>query len=150
MMLPREPFKGRERSFLPSGTKRQKDRGGEGRGGEDFHLQSSWRIADLTVAGTPLGEIQGTLTGEGNQLRLESENKSPGGTCRFIAKATAHGDWPMVAEGEYFNLRADPWIRAFFNREFPAAVTLGGSLHAQGYLRTPAKIELQSDRKSVV
>src|ERR1035438_10711226 len=33
MMLPREPFKGRERSFLPSGTKRQKDRGGEGRGG---------------------------------------------------------------------------------------------------------------------
>ena len=116
---------------------------------EDFHLQSSWRLGDLSVAGTPLGDVQGTLTGEGNQLRLEGENKSPGGTCRFIAKATAQGDWPMVAEGEYFNLRADPWIRAFFNREFAAAVTLGGSLHAQGYLRTPAKIELQSHAREV-
>src|ERR1019366_3363583 len=94
----------------------------------DLHSFPTRRSSDLSVAGTPLGDVQGTLTGEGNQLRLESENKSPGGTCRFIAKATAQGDWPMVAEGEYFNLRADPWIRAFFNREFAAAVTLGGSL----------------------
>ncbi len=50
----------------------------------------------------------------------------------------------MEAEGEYSSLRADPWIRAFFNREFGAAVTLGGSFRAVGPLRTPAKIDLQS------
>ena len=38
----------------------------------------------------------------------------------------------MEAEGEYSSLRADPWIRAFFNREFAAAVTLGGSFQAAG------------------
>ena len=98
----------------------------------------------MSVAGTPLGEFHGTLTGEGNQLRLEGEDQSPGGNLHFSAKATAQGDWPMEAEGEYSSLRADPWIRAFFNREFGAAVTLGGSFHAPGPLRTPEKINLQS------
>jgi translocation and assembly module TamB len=111
---------------------------------EDFHLQCSWQLQDLSVAGTPLGEVHGTLTGEGNQLSLKGENQSPGGTWRLSAKATAQDDWPMEAEGEYSNLRADPWIRAFFNREFAAVVTLGGSLHAEGPLRAPAKIDLQS------
>ena len=116
---------------------------------EDFHLQSSWRIRNLSVAGTPLGEFHGTLTGEGNQLRLEGEDQSPGGNLHLSARATAQGDWPMEAEGEYSSLRADPWIRAFFNREFAAAVTLGGSFHAAGPLRTPAKIDLQSHARDV-
>lgn len=111
---------------------------------EDFHLQSSWRVGDLSVAGTPLGQIHGTLTGEGNQLRIEGENQSPGGNLHLSAQATAHGDWPMEAAGEYSSLRADPWIHAFFNREFAAAVTLEGSFRARGPLRTPGKIDLQS------
>jgi len=111
---------------------------------EDFHLQSSWRLGDLIVASTPLGEFHGTLTGEGNQLRLEGEDESPAGNLHLSARATAQGDWPMEAEGEYSGLRADPWIRAFFNRQFAAAVTLGGSFHAAGPLRNPAKIDLQS------
>ena len=55
----------------------------------------------------------------------------------------------MEAEGEYSNLRADPWIRAFFNREFGAAITLGGSFHAAVPLRQPAKIDLQSHARNV-
>jgi translocation and assembly module TamB len=111
---------------------------------ENFHLQGSWRIENWSVAGTSLGECQGTLAGEGNQLRLAGEEQSPGGNFHFSAQATAQGDWPMEAEGEYSNLRADPWIRAFFNREFAAAVTLGGSFQARGPLRDPARIDLQS------
>jgi translocation and assembly module TamB len=116
---------------------------------EDFHLQSSWQVRDLSVAGTPLGELHGTLTGEGNQLRLEGENQNPGGNLHLSARATAQGDWPMEAEGGYSSLRADPWIRAFFNREFAAAVTLDGSFHARGPLRKPAKIDLQSHTSNV-
>jgi translocation and assembly module TamB len=116
---------------------------------EDFHLQSSWRLQDLSVAGTPLGEFHGTLTGEGKQLKLEGEGQSSGGNLHLSAKATAEGDWPMEAEGEYASLRADPWIRAFFNRQFGATVTLGGSFHAAGPLRTPAKIDLQSQARDV-
>jgi translocation and assembly module TamB len=116
---------------------------------ENFHLQSSWRLGSFSVAGTPLGEFHGTLTGEGNQLKLEGEDQSPGGNLHLSAKATAQGDWPMTAEGEYSSLRADPWIRAFFNRKFGAAVTLGGSFHAAGPLRTPAKIDLQSQAQDV-
>ena len=116
---------------------------------EDFHLQSSWRLRNLSVAGTPLGEFHGTVTGEGKQLRLEGEDQSPGGNLHLSARATAEGDWPMEAEGEYSRLRADPWIRAFFNRQFAAAVTLGGSFRAAGPLRTPAKINLQSRARDV-
>ncbi len=116
---------------------------------EDFHLQSSWRVQDLSVAGTPLGKFHGTLTGEGKQFRLEGENQSPGGNLRVSAKATAEGDWPMEAEGEYSSLRADPWIRGFFNREFAAVVTLGGSFRAVGPLRLPAKIDLQAQARDV-
>jgi len=116
---------------------------------EDFHLQSSWKLQDLSVAGTPLGEFHGALTGEGKHLRLEGDDQSPGGNLHLRAKATAEGDWPMEAEGEYSSLRADPWIRGFFNREFPAAVTLGGSFRAVGPLRTPEKIDLQSQVREV-
>jgi len=116
---------------------------------ENFHVQSSWQVQDVNLAGTALGEIHGTLTGEGNQLTLEGENQSAAGNWRLNAKATAQGDWPMEADGEYSNLRADPWIRAFFNREFAAAVTLGGSLHARGPLRTPAKIDFESHASDV-
>jgi len=110
---------------------------------EDFHLQSSWRLQNLNVAGSALGEFHGTLTGEGRQLRLEGQDQSPAGNVRLSATATVGGDWPLEAEGEYSTLRADPWIRSFFNREFAAAVTLGGSFHAVGPLRAPAKINLQ-------
>lgn len=116
---------------------------------EDFHFQSSWRVLNLSVAGTPLGDFKGTLTGEGKQLRLEGEDQSPEGNLHISAKATAQGDWPMEAEGEYSSLRADPWIRAFFNREFGAEVTLSGTLRAAGPLRTPAKINLQSHAQDV-
>ena len=116
---------------------------------ENFHLQSSWKLQDLSVAGTPLGEFHGTLAGEGNQLTLVGENQSPGGNLHLSARVTAQGDWPMQADGEFSSLRADPWIRAFFNREFGAAVTLGGSFRAQGPLRTPAKIDIQSHATNV-
>jgi translocation and assembly module TamB len=116
---------------------------------EDFHLQSSWRLGDLSVAGTPLGEFHGTLGGEGKQLKLEGDGQSAGGNLHFSAQATAEGDWPMEAQGTYSSLRADPWIRAFFNREFGAEVTLGGSFRATGPLRTQAKIDLQSDVRDV-
>jgi translocation and assembly module TamB len=111
---------------------------------EDFHLKGSWRFGNLSVASTPLGDFHGTLTGEGNQLRMEGEDQSSAGNFRFSAQATAQGDWPMVAEGQYSGLRADPWIRAFLNRQFAAAVTLGGSFHAAGPLRVPEKIDFQS------
>jgi translocation and assembly module TamB len=115
----------------------------------DFHLQGLWGLQNLSVAGTPLGEFHGTLAGEGNELELEGENQSTGGNLHFSAKATAQGDWPMQAEGEFSSLRADPWIRAFFNREFAAAVNLGGSFRAQGPLRAPAKIDIQAHASNV-
>ena len=116
---------------------------------ENFHLQGSWGIQNLSVAGTPLGEFHGTLAGEGNQLRLEGENQSPAGNFRLSAWATAKDDWPMQVAGEFSSMRADPWIRAFFNREFAATVILGGSFHAQGPLRTPEKINIQSYASNV-
>ena len=116
---------------------------------EDFHLMGSWRLGDLSVAGTPMGEFHGTMRGEGKQLIVEGEDQSPAGNLHLSAKATAQGDWPMEAEGEYSNLHADPWIRAFFNREFGTAVTLGGSFRAVGPLRDPAKIDLQSQVRDV-
>jgi translocation and assembly module TamB len=111
---------------------------------DDFHLQSLWGLQDVSIAGTPLGEVRGTLSGEGNQLSLTGESQSSSGNWRLSAKTTAQGIWPTEAEGEYSNFRADPWIRAFFNREFAAAVTLGGSVHAEGPLRMTEKISLQS------
>ena len=109
---------------------------------KDFHLQGSWGLINWNLAGTPLGELRGTLKGEGNQVTLEGEDQSPNGTLHFRASALAQDGWPLEATAEYSKLRVDPWIRAFFNREFGAAVTLGGSLQAQGPLRTPENIKL--------
>jgi translocation and assembly module TamB len=111
---------------------------------QDFHLQTSWRFRDLRLAGTTLGEFHGTLAGEGKQLVLKGENHTSGGDLQVSAKTTAEGNWPMEADGEYSSLRADPWIAALLQREFGAKVTLGGSFHAVGPLRTPEKIDFQS------
>lgn len=116
---------------------------------ENFHAQSSWRLQNLNLAGAPLGQVQGKLRGEGSQLIIEGEDHGSAGNLRFRAHAAARGDWPMEAEGEYSSLRADPWIRAFLNRAFGAAVSLGGSFKATGPLRSPAKMELQSHAQDV-
>ncbi len=122
----------------------------QGQGTQDnFHFQGSWRVQDLTVAATSLGEIHGTLGGEGHQLTLVGENQSAEGKWRLSAHATAGGDWPVEADGDYSSLRADPWIRAFFNREFAAVVMLGGSMHARGSLRAFEKIDIQSHLSDV-
>ncbi len=94
---------------------------------DDFHFQSSWHLENLSVSGTSLGELHGTLTGEGKQLTLQGDGQTPGGDIHFRANTQAQRAWPLVADGRYSNLRADPWIRAFFNREFGAAVSFSGS-----------------------
>ena len=111
---------------------------------EDMHFKTTWHLQNLAVGGTLLGAFNGTLTGEGKRLSLEGHTQSGEGSFRFRAQTTAGGDWPMEAEGEYASLRADPWIRAFFNREFAAAVTLGGTFRAAGPLHDPARIGFQS------
>jgi translocation and assembly module TamB len=116
---------------------------------DSFHLQGSWNLRNLGVAGTSLGELHGVLTGEGQQLRIAGDHQGPAGTLHFIAQTTAQGDWPMVVEGQYSELRVDPWIQASFNHEFAAAVTLGGTFRATGPLRTPEKINLQSQARDV-
>ncbi len=116
---------------------------------EEFHLQCPWRIQDLSISGTPLGELSGSLNGEGKELTLEANDKSPAGNLHFTARTTAEGNWPMTAEGEYSGLRADPWIRSLFSREFAAQVMLGGALHAAGPLRTPEEIKFQSHATDV-
>ncbi len=111
---------------------------------EDFHLQCPWRIEDLTISGTPLGELSGSLNGEGKELTLEGDDKSPAGNLHFTARTTAGRDWPMTADGQYSGLRAGPWIRVLFGRELAAQMILGGDFHATGPLRSPEKIEFRS------
>jgi translocation and assembly module TamB len=111
----------------------------------NFHLQSTWRLQKLSVAGTALGDFEGTLTGDGSELKLQAQDQRSGGQALHIsAGVRTLGAWPIEAEAEYSGVRADPWIRAFFNRELSAAVTVDGSFHAEGPLRTPAKIAFQS------
>lgn len=118
--------------------------GGQGTA-QNFHLKGSWQLRDLSLAGTALGEFDGSLAGEGDVLNLQGEDRSPGGQkLRLSASAIAKGDWPMQADGEYSGIRADPWVRAFVNRGFAAFVALDGSFHAQGPLRNPLQTEIQS------
>jgi translocation and assembly module TamB len=115
---------------------------------DDFHLDSSEQLRNLKLAGTPLGEFQGKLTGEGKQLKLEGDDQGPGGNLHLSLRAATLGDWPMNAEGRFVSVRADPLIRAFFKREFGAAVTLSGFFRASGPFRTPAKIAIDSQVES--
>ncbi|MGD1154646.1 MAG: translocation/assembly module TamB domain-containing protein [Terriglobia bacterium] len=116
---------------------------------DSFHVLGGWHIDSLRVAGTPLGDLNGAMVGEGQQLRIEGEDQGPAGTLHLWARTTASGDWPFEAEGEYSGLRVDPWIRAFFSHEFDAAVTVGGSFQGAGHLRTPAKIDLHAQARDL-
>ena len=116
---------------------------------DSFHLQGVWHIDSLRVADTPVGDLHGVMEGEGQQLRIEGENRGPAGALHLRARATAAGDWPIEAEGQYSGLRVDPWIRAFFSHEFDAAVTVNGSFQGAGHLRSPAKIDLHAQARDL-
>ncbi len=123
---------------------------GRGQGTPDsFHLQGNFHISNLTLAGSPLGEMNITVKGEEQQLHINAEHQGPTGALHVQANITAAGDWPMTVEGQYSDLRADPWIRAFFSHEFDAAVTLGGSFQAAGPLRLPGKINLHAQTSNL-
>jgi translocation and assembly module TamB len=111
---------------------------------DTFHMQGVWRVRGLGVAGTLLGDLNGTMAGDGQQLQFEGDDQGPAGTLHLTAHVTAAGDWPVAAQGQYSGLRIDPWIRAFFNHEFAALVTAGGAFEASGPLRVPAQLELRT------
>jgi len=116
---------------------------------DSFELKGAWHLRSLSVGGTPLGELNGVIEGEHQQLRLEGEDHGPAGTVHLSARAIAAGDWPLKVEGQYSGVRVDPWIRAFFSHEFAASVTVGGAFQVAGPLREPAKIDLQAQARDL-
>ena len=116
---------------------------------EALNAQGVWAIRGLGVAGTTVGNLSGTMAGEGQQLLIEGDDQGTAGTLHLKARVTAAGDWPIAAEGQYSALRIDPWMRALFNHEFDAAVTVGGSFQAAGPLRVPAKIEFHAHARDL-
>jgi translocation and assembly module TamB len=116
---------------------------------ESFELQGAWHLDSLRVGGTPLGELNGVIEGGHQELRLEGKNQGPAGTLHLNARVTPAGDWPLKVEGQYSDMRVDPWIRAFFSHEFAAGVTVGGAFQAAGPLREPAKIDLQAQTRDL-
>jgi translocation and assembly module TamB len=116
---------------------------------DSFHVLGGWHIENLRAADTPLGGLHGVLVGEGQQLRIDGEEQGPAGTLHVWARTTAAGDWPVEVEGEYANLRVDPWIRAFFSHEFDAAVTVGGTFRGVGHLRSPERIDIHAQARDL-
>jgi translocation and assembly module TamB len=117
----------------------------EGNGTPDtLHVEGRWRVRSLGVAGTALGDLNGALAGDGQQLVIECDHEGAAGNLHLRARVTAAGDWPVTAAGEYSGLRIDPWIRLFLSHEFAPLVTAGGSFQATGPLRGPAQLELRT------
>jgi translocation and assembly module TamB len=116
---------------------------------DSFHVLGGWHVDSLRVANTPLGNLNGVLVGEGQQLRIDGEEQGPAGTLHVWARTTATGDWPIEVEGEYAGLRVDPWIRAFFSHEFDAAVTVGGTFKGVGHLRSPERVDVHAQARDL-
>ena len=121
-----------------------------GRGTPDvFQLEGVWRVRSFGVAGASLGDWNGTVAGNGQELQFAGEEKGPAGRLHVTAQVTAAGDWPATAQGQYSELRVDPWLRAFSTHEFGASVTANGDFQVAGPLRVPAKLEIHTQAREL-
>jgi len=111
---------------------------------ENLQLHSTWTIQEMSVDGSPIGDLRGQLDGQGQHLRVQGEGSGPAGTLQFSGESRPGDDWPFELKGQYNNLRVDPWIRILLNGKFNATVTATGSLKLTGPLRRPEGLELAS------
>jgi translocation and assembly module TamB len=116
---------------------------------EDLQLHSIWSIQEIRIEGTPIGDFRGQLDGQGQRLRVQGEQSGPSGTFHFSGESQAKDNWLLDLEGEYSNLRLDPWIRLLLNGKFSALVAASGSFRLTGPLPDPARLELRSQAQTL-
>lgn len=116
---------------------------------DDVQLHSRWSVRGIRVVGDAIGDLQGQVEWQGNQIRFEGGSEGPGGLIHFRGKAQAENNWPLNLKGEYENLRAEPWIRLLLNRKVNAVVVAGGSFSVTGPLKEPARVEAETQTQDL-
>ncbi len=116
---------------------------------EDVRLLATWSLRDLSLNGSALGDLRGSVQWQGNEMRIEGDCQGPGGVLNFSGEARTEDKWPLALKGQFSDLRADPWIRTFLNGKFNALVTARGSFDLEGPLKEPERIEARSQAQSL-
>lgn len=111
---------------------------------EDFSLHAKWNIRELALEGATLGDFEGEVDWQGQNLNVLADAHGPGGTVRLSGKATSTGNWPFELSGDYTDLRADPWIRLLAGGAFNAQSEANGSFGVTGALRNFATVVVRS------
>ena len=111
---------------------------------EHIQLQSNIDIPNFILDGNSLGHFTGKLHGQGKQLQIQGETRSPDGNLTFDGTTQADGDWPLKLGVQYSNFRADPWLRLWGPHNVTAAVTATGSAEIFGPLKSPLLLEVHS------
>ncbi len=116
---------------------------------EDVRLHSSLSIRDIRLNGTAVGDLRGQLDWQGKQMQVEGRVEGPGGLVRFRGGARTEGSWPLELDGQYENLRADPWIHLLLKNKFNAAVTASGSFSLTGPLEDPGQLVVRNQAQEL-
>ncbi len=112
----------------------------------NFHFHSTMLVQGIRAAGAPVGDFRVQLDGEGTNLRISGIGSGPAGMFSLSGDTTTTtGDWPVQLQGQYISFRLDPWARLLLNDSLSGQVTASGSFKANGSLRDPSKLRMQSE-----
>jgi translocation and assembly module TamB len=111
---------------------------------DHFHFHSTGLVQDISIGGTPVGDLHVQLEGEDQKVQIRGVGSGPAGMFSLSGDTTTAGDWPLQLQGQYVSFRLDPWARLFLNNKLGAQVTASGSFKANGSLRDSSKFEMQS------
>ena len=109
-----------------------------------FHFRSAGFVQGMSIDGTQVGDLHIQLDGEGQNVQIRGVGSGPGGMFSLSGDAKTVGDWPLQMQGQYVSLRLDPWARLLLNNRLGGQITASGSFKANGPLRDPSKLEMQS------
>jgi translocation and assembly module TamB len=117
----------------------------QGSGSTDhFHFHSTGLVQDMSIGGTPVGDLRLQLDGDGQNVQIRGVGSGPAGMFSMSGDAQTAADWPLQLQGQYVSLRLDPWARLWLNNKLNAQVTASGFFKANGSLRDSSKFEMQS------
>lgn len=112
-------------------------------------LQFTFEVRDITSGGSPVGHLRGQLAWQARQLQLKGDFAGPDGVLNFDGSAQTEKDWPIQVSGHYANFHLDPWVNWAEPGALKVAVTSSGSLHLNGPLKDPGRLELQTEAESI-
>lgn len=116
---------------------------------EQPNLKANLRVSNVTLQGTPMGELNADVHSEGSMVYLQGRSTLLQTSLTMNAQAQLTGNYDAQGKVEFSNLNADNVLKALNRTRLKANSNLAGTVSFSGPLKTPKQLHGAAEVRNV-